>query len=59
VGLNKYKGKVLFINGDQDHRDSEHIWLNACKDSELKVYEKADHFFSHDTRFMERFIKDC
>ena len=45
---------------------SENKWLELCKDerSELKVYESGDHFFCHDSRFvddmldrMDRFIQ--
>lgn len=43
--------KFLFINGEKDYRDSENIWLTAAGDkSKLIVYEKVDHFFSHDDR---------
>ena len=46
---------ILFMNGSKDYRDSEHRWLELCvnKKSELKVYEGGDHFFTHDTRFLE------
>jgi pimeloyl-ACP methyl ester carboxylesterase len=46
---------ILFMNGSEDHRDSEQTWLKLCKNpkSELKVYEGGDHFFCHDTRFLE------
>ena len=56
--LPKFKGKVLFINGSKDYRDSEHEWKNACMNGTLKVYQDADHFFSHDDRFIDRFIDD-
>jgi pimeloyl-ACP methyl ester carboxylesterase/DNA-directed RNA polymerase subunit RPC12/RpoP len=54
-----YVGKVsfpiLFMNGSEDHRDSENLWLKLCqnKASDLKVYEGGDHFFCHDTRFLD------
>ena len=60
--LPNFKGPVLFVNGSKDHRDSENMWLSACGSAhncELKVYEEADHFFSHDDRFVDRFIDDC
>lgn len=46
---------ILFMNGSEDHRDSENKWLELCKNakSELKVYEGGDHFFCHDTRFLD------
>jgi pimeloyl-ACP methyl ester carboxylesterase len=47
---------ILYMNGSEDYRDSENIWLDLCVDkekSELKVYEGGDHFFIHDTRFVE------
>ena len=46
----------LFFNGSEDHRDSESKWLALCKDRErssLKVYEGGDHFFCHDSRFVD------
>ncbi|KAJ3119536.1 hypothetical protein HK098_005373 [Nowakowskiella sp. JEL0407] len=58
--LEKFDGPVLFINGSRDHRDAENVWLAACKnkESKLEVYEGADHFFSHDVRYMDRFLLD-
>ena len=52
--------RVLFINGEEDFRDSAEIWLEAVgkETSKLITYEKGDHFFSHDTRFYQRFIND-
>jgi pimeloyl-ACP methyl ester carboxylesterase len=46
---------ILFMNGSEDHRDSERLWLELCqnKQSDLKVYEGGDHFFCHDTRFLD------
>jgi len=47
---------ILFMNGSEDHRNSEDKWLSlcVCRDkSELKVYEGGDHFFTHDSRFLE------
>ena len=47
---------ILFFNGSEDYRDSEDQWLALCKDSErssLKVYEGGDHFFCHDSRFVD------
>ena len=46
---------ILFFNGSLDYRDSEDLWLSLCKDktrSSLKVYEGGDHFFCHDSRFV-------
>lgn len=55
----KEKVKILFINGEKDHRDSEKLYLEAAgKKSKLINYEGADHFFSHDVRFFERVIED-
>jgi pimeloyl-ACP methyl ester carboxylesterase len=56
--LPKYSGKILFINGSKDHRDSETIWKSLCQHGELKVYEGGDHFFSHDKRFLPVFMDD-
>ncbi|RHY34692.1 hypothetical protein DYB32_000721 [Aphanomyces invadans] len=58
--LKKYRGPVLFINGSKDHHDSDTIWLAAATGpgSKLTVYDGGDHFFSHDTRFMPRFLDD-
>lgn len=47
---------ILFFNGSKDHRDSETKWLDLCSDKErssLKVYEGGDHFFCHDSRFVD------
>lgn len=47
---------ILFMNGTEDYRDSEEKWLSLCVDkdhSELKDYEHGDHFFTHDSRFVE------
>ena len=47
---------ILFMNGSEDHRDSENRWLEACPNkssSSLKVYEGGDHFFTHDSRFVD------
>ncbi|KAI9016107.1 Alpha/Beta hydrolase protein [Hyaloraphidium curvatum] len=63
AALERYPGPVLFINGSKDFRDSEEKWLEASNKgnggkSKLIVYEGADHFFSHDRRYMERFLSD-
>mmetsp|Transcript_610 Transcript_610/g.1106 ORF Transcript_610/g.1106 Transcript_610/m.1106 type:complete len:365 (+) Transcript_610:122-1216(+) len=47
---------MLFMNGMEDYRDSEEKWLSLCVDrdhSELKDYEHGDHFFTHDSRFVQ------
>ncbi len=46
---------ILYMNGSEDYRDSEKIWLELSNNqkSELKVYEGGDHFFTHDTRFLD------
>lgn len=47
---------ILFFNGSEDYRDSENRWLALCNDKErssLKVYEGGDHFFFHDSRFVD------
>jgi len=51
----KVQFPILFMNGSEDHRDSENKWLELClnKNSELKVYDGGDHFFTHDERFLE------
>ncbi|CAJ1958184.1 unnamed protein product [Cylindrotheca closterium] len=59
---------ILFMNGSEDYRDSEKLWLSLCKvqeGSSLKVFEGGDHFFTHDSRFvsemmdmMDTFAKD-
>jgi pimeloyl-ACP methyl ester carboxylesterase len=51
-----YDFPVLYFNGSEDYRDSEDKWLSLCKDQErssLKVYEGGDHFFCHDSRFVD------
>ena len=51
-----YRFPILFFNGSKDYRDSEDKWLSMCQDkerSELKVYEGGDHFFCHDSRFVD------
>ncbi|RHY47621.1 hypothetical protein DYB26_012664 [Aphanomyces astaci] len=58
--LKKYRGPVLFINGSKDHRDSDAVWLAAASApaSKLIVYDGADHFFSHDTRYLPQFLDE-
>lgn len=54
-----YHFPVLFFNGSEDYRDSENKWLSLCKNQEkssLKVYEGGDHFFTHDSRFVDDVI---
>ncbi|KAJ3352998.1 hypothetical protein HDU91_005936 [Kappamyces sp. JEL0680] len=53
-----YPGQILFINGAKDHRDSEQVWVKCSQHARLIVYEGADHFFSHDDRFLQRFVDD-
>jgi pimeloyl-ACP methyl ester carboxylesterase len=53
-----FPGRILFINGSKDHRDSEQRWLGHSKAGKLLVYEGGDHFFSHDKRFLSRFLDD-
>ena len=46
---------IVYMNGSEDYRDSEDKWLALTPNkngSELKVYDKGDHFFSHDKRFV-------
>lgn len=57
ASLPNYKGRVLFINGSKDHRDSERLWTSLCQ-GELIVYEGADHFFSHDNRYFHGLLGD-
>ena len=55
-----YTFPVLFMNGGLDHRDCENKWLELCQDQEhskLKVYEHGDHFFTHDSRYVEDIIQ--
>ncbi|KAI8904787.1 hypothetical protein EDD86DRAFT_277969 [Gorgonomyces haynaldii] len=33
--LFKFDGRVMFVNGSKDHRDSEQLWLKTCKKGEL------------------------
>ncbi|KAF0694364.1 Aste57867_14775 [Aphanomyces stellatus] len=56
--LPRFPHPLLFVNGAKDHRDSETKWLAASTSSRLVVYDGADHFFSHDRRFMQRFLDD-
>jgi pimeloyl-ACP methyl ester carboxylesterase len=57
--LSKFEGFILFINGSEDHRDSENVWLRAAKAGRLIDYQGGDHFFTHDRRFMQAFISEC
>jgi pimeloyl-ACP methyl ester carboxylesterase len=49
---------ILFMNGSKDYHDSQDKWLDISMKnettvpSELKVYEDGDHFFMHDSRFV-------
>lgn len=55
-----YDFPILFFNGSEDYRDSERKWLNLCNDkerSDLKVFEGGDHFFCHDTRFVDDMLQ--
>lgn len=52
----KFPFPVLFMNGSEDHRDSEDKWLGLCakaEASDLVVYQGGDHFFMYDTRFVD------
>lgn len=49
---------ILYMNGSEDHRDSEQKWVELSKErSSLKVYESGDHFFTHDSRFVDDIIE--
>jgi pimeloyl-ACP methyl ester carboxylesterase len=61
---------VLFMNGSEDYRNSEEAWLKISikantssntttlqVQSELKVYEGGDHFFMHDSRFVNDILE--
>jgi pimeloyl-ACP methyl ester carboxylesterase len=51
---------ILYMNGSKDYRDSEQKWLSLCARqdlSSLKVYDDGDHFFTHDTRFVDDMIE--
>jgi pimeloyl-ACP methyl ester carboxylesterase len=55
-----YKFPIMFVNGSDDHRDSEDRWLSLCQNQELSslhVYDGGDHFFSHDDRFVEDLLR--
>ncbi|KAG5192443.1 hypothetical protein JKP88DRAFT_250750 [Tribonema minus] len=56
--LPKFPGPILFINGSRDHHDAQDAWRAAARAASLTVYEGADHFFTHDSRFEQRFIDD-
>ncbi len=58
ASLSRYPGRLLFVNGSKDHRDSEQLWLSLSQHGSLKVYEGGDHFFSHDNRFLSTFLND-
>jgi pimeloyl-ACP methyl ester carboxylesterase len=52
---------IVFMNGSKDYRDSEQRWLELCtnKESHLKVYQGGDHFFIHDSRFVDDILNRC
>ena len=55
-----YTFPILYMNGALDHRDCENLWLNLCQNktfSSLKVYEHGDHFFTHDSRYVEDILQ--
>jgi pimeloyl-ACP methyl ester carboxylesterase len=56
--LPAFSGKLLFVNGSKDHRDSENAWLAASKHGKLVVIDGGDHFFSHDDRYFGTFMKE-
>jgi pimeloyl-ACP methyl ester carboxylesterase len=56
--LPNFPGRLLFVNGSKDHRDSENAWLSASKQGKLVVIDGGDHFFSHDDRYMGTFMKE-
>ncbi len=49
--LARFPGRVLFLNGSEDHRDSEQSWLKCCSRGQSILYPGGNHFFTHDTRF--------
>jgi len=55
--LSNFEKPVLFVNGSKDHHDSQDRWKALVKQGELVVFPNADHFFSHDDRFLNPFIK--
>eukprot|EP00611_Tribonema_gayanum_P014936 TRINITY_DN264_c0_g1_i2.p1 TRINITY_DN264_c0_g1~~TRINITY_DN264_c0_g1_i2.p1 ORF type:complete len:450 (-),score=74.99 TRINITY_DN264_c0_g1_i2:569-1918(-) len=59
ASLPKFPGPILFINGSRDHHDAQDAWRAAARAASLIVYEGADHFFTHDSRFEQRFIDDA
>lgn len=50
---------ILYLNGSEDHRDSEQRWLEASSQDKslLHVYEGGDHFFTHDSRFVDDMLE--
>ena len=55
-----YRFPIMYMNGGLDYRDCENLWLNLCQNknlSSLKVYEHADHFFTHDSRYVEDILQ--
>mmetsp|Transcript_13391 Transcript_13391/g.23984 ORF Transcript_13391/g.23984 Transcript_13391/m.23984 type:complete len:651 (+) Transcript_13391:93-2045(+) len=51
---------ILFFNGSKDYRDSENKWLSRCRDyekSSLKVFDGGNHFFCHDSRFVDDMLQ--
>ena len=63
IHIPNFKFPILYMNGSEDHRDSENRWLelslesDPTKLSQLKVYDGGDHFFTHDTRFVDDIIE--
>ena len=55
----RYDGPVLYVNGQEDHRDIEGLLIKCSRvnnsNSALWTIPCADHFFSHDKRFFEEF----
>jgi len=62
VSMASFRGPVLYCNGSLDHRDMERELLQVSQKgdhrSRLIDYDGADHFFSHDTRYYDAFLKD-
>eukprot|EP01102_Stenamoeba_stenopodia_P008342 TRINITY_DN2395_c0_g1_i1.p1 TRINITY_DN2395_c0_g1~~TRINITY_DN2395_c0_g1_i1.p1 ORF type:complete len:368 (-),score=64.09 TRINITY_DN2395_c0_g1_i1:138-1241(-) len=53
--LKKYDGPILFLNGENDFRTAEPLWMQSAKNGRLYIVRGAGHMLTLD----DRFIHEC